>query len=248
MMNKVHIFGDSISSGIGSLMVNYTPKLEELLSNKYKIENHSLTGTTIEYCLEEVDKYLYDSNDWIIVFYGNVDAQLRPNTKGKFFARIPKRYKQGGMLIPRPLYSKNPKKRLLEHCDNFARKILHFFVVALDGYEQWVTIDDFTLSYNAVVNKLKQKTSNIILISTVYLDDNYFPNTNDEYKQFNAVIQNISRKFETYYVDLYDIIKEYIEESGSWDSFYLKDHFHPNKKGYEIIASLLAEYISGDKK
>ena len=58
MMNKVHIFGDSISSGIGSLMVNYTPKLEELLSNKYKIENHSLTGTTIEYCLEEVDKYL----------------------------------------------------------------------------------------------------------------------------------------------------------------------------------------------
>ena len=44
------------------------------------------------------------------------------------------------------------------------------------------------------------------------------------------------------------IIKEYIEESGSWDSFYLKDHFHPNKKGYEIIASLLAEYISGDKK
>lgn len=242
-MNKVHIFGDSISSGIGSLMVNYTSILAKLLPDIYEIENHSLTGTTVKYCIEEVDKYSYDDGDWVIVFYGNVDAQIRPNTKGRIFSYIPKRYKQGGMLIPRPLYSQNWKKRLLEYFDNFTRKILNFFVVTFDGYEQWVGIDDFTLTYNAIVNKLKQHTTNIVLVSTVYLDEKYFPNSNNEYEQFNEAIVDISRKYGTYYVDLYGVIKNHIEKTGEWESFYLKDHFHPNTKGYEIIAELFAEYI-----
>ena len=74
-MNRVHIFGDSISSGIGSLMINYTPMLKKLLPENYKIENHSLTGTTINYCLQEIDKYTYTDNDYMLM--NNTEVRIR---------------------------------------------------------------------------------------------------------------------------------------------------------------------------
>lgn len=90
----VYLLGDSITQGLGSKKVNFTGKLAGLLGEGYEIINLAYTGTTIDYALGLLDegKIALGGHSLCVVLYGNVDAQIRPNRKGKVFPHIPKRF------------------------------------------------------------------------------------------------------------------------------------------------------------
>jgi lysophospholipase L1-like esterase len=233
---KVVIYGDSISEGIGARKNNYCNQLKSLLLEKYpsvEVKNFAHTGTTIIY-LRELLENSCNTADAVIIAYGNVDAMLRPNTNHKpnYYKLLPKRYKQNGMLNPRPYYSKKWYKNFFQHCDSLFRCTLNKLLLKLQGKTTWVSEKEFYEVYKQCVQKIRKSVcSKVVLLSTVRVNEHFFPGTNERYEVFNKIIKNIAEEEECSYVDLYNnLIKE---------EYFYDDKFHPNVLGYEKIANLI---------
>ena len=143
----VYLLGDSITQGLGSKKVNFAGELAHLLGDAYEIVNLAYTGTTIDYALKLLDEGKIvprERESVCVILYGNVDAQIRPSHTGKLFPHLPKRFQGGGMLMPRPFYSHSWLKRAGQQIDNVARKLLVFLIKAVDGTEQWVSLESFS--------------------------------------------------------------------------------------------------------
>lgn len=142
-MKKIVLLGDSITQGLGSKRINFTEKLSSLLGRDYEVRNCALTGTTVDYPLSLLAENKMPDFDLVLILYGNVDAQIRPNREGAIFRHIPRRYQQNGMLMPRPFYSKSNKKKIFQIIDNWIRRIFSGLIRRIDGTEQWVPLPDF---------------------------------------------------------------------------------------------------------
>ena len=182
--------------------------------------------------------------------YGSVDAQIRANIwKNKYGLCnvIPRRYKHGGMLEPRPFYSKKWYRFFPDRIDNVVRHILKKYVLLTQGKTQWITDGKFLCSYEKLLRIFDDNNIDALLVSTVYLDDNYFLNSNIEYIKFNQIIFELSKKYGCPYIDVYSELKKKAEKEG-WESCYCYDRFHPNLNGYKLIADkisiALREYAS----
>lgn len=237
---KIAIFGDSISEGIGKRKINYCDILADKLKEKYgkvDITNFAHTGTTIQY----MRKLLLNNNidfDVVIIAYGNVDAMLRPdiNHKPNYYKYLPNRYKQNGMLNPRPYFSSKWYKSSIQHLDSWFRWNLNRLLLRLQGSTTWVAIEEFQSLYIEYIEKLIPRDVLIILVSTVQVKSKYFPGTNDEYAKFNNTILDISQSYHnSCYIDLFNNLCD--------EKFFYKDGFHPNKDGYIKIAELIFEKI-----
>ena len=236
---KIAIFGDSISEGIGKRKANYVKNLQNYLENDYNsvhIDNYAFTGTTIRYMKKLREKWIKGNYDIVIVAYGNVDAMLRPDTAHhpNYFSFLPSRYKENGMLNPRPYYSKRFIKSTIQHLDSWFRWHLNSLLLFLQGATTWVNLNDFSLIYEEVVKECTIN-SNMLLVSTVHVNDKYFPGTNLMYVKYNAVIEEIAKKYNQKYIDLYDT---HFDKTEMFD-----DGFHPNELGYQHIAKVLYEAI-----
>ena len=246
---KIVLLGDSITQGIGSKLINYTEKLENELKVHDiipEIFNLALTGTTIEYAFSQLEQIIDIKPDYVVIMYGSVDLQIRPNMENNRFGILsltPKRYKEiKGILNPRPFMSKNPRRYMLECLDNIYRKIWRKVVLITQGSMQYLTEEQFEENYKSLIYKLRYK---IICCSLVYVDSViYTEQTNLNYKRANDFLQETSKLNiqKMNFVDLYSKQKEIVEKNG-WDEIYYKDHFHPNSKGYDLIAHELAESI-----
>ena len=240
---KVLLLGDSITAGLGSKKINFTSLLKRKILNS-TIINFAKTGTTIDYVLEnykQIDEFDFD---YVILLYGSVDAQIRPNQNGKFYNLLPKRFKSnnGSMLSPRPFYSKNFFKHLFQIIENFFRKLFRNLVILIDGTEQWVKIDDFEKKYSDVCYYFKEKNKKVICCSCFYIDDKYFKGSTSEYLKYNECIKKIAKKNKIKYIDFYSKFKDDVEKNG-WKKSFNHDHFHPNENGYEYISTVLAKEI-----
>lgn len=244
MYLKILILGDSISEGLGSKKYNYSDFLKEKLYKKginIEVFNLAYSGTTIKY-VESIKKSIKEINpDVTILFYGNVDGMLRPNINHypNYFGMLPKRYQKNGMLNPRPFYSRVWYKKLIQMIDSFIRTTLNKTLLKFQGSYTWVSLDDFKIIYDNVVNFLLSINSKIICTSTVSIDEKYFPGTLESYKKFNDIIQSISEgKENVYFFDIFNELQVYkIEE------VFLLDHFHPSINGYKILANKYANLI-----
>lgn len=240
----VYLLGDSITQGLGSKKVNFTGELARLLGDGYEMVNLAYTGTTIDYALELLDENAITSGEGslCVVLYGNVDAQIRPSRTGKVFPRIPKRFQGGGMLMPRPFYSRAWSKRVGQYIDNVARRFFSALIKAVDGTEQWVSLDSFEERYGMLLDRLEEMGVGIVVCSCVYLDERLFPGTPEEYLAFNDVIHRNASRREIPYVDMWRMLKSEVETNG-WSHAYNKDHFHPNGIGYELMAEAIVSAI-----
>ncbi|EDS75180.1 SGNH/GDSL hydrolase family protein [Thomasclavelia spiroformis DSM 1552] len=241
---KIAIFGDSISEGIGSRKINYSNFLKEKIEDKglkCKIYNYAYTGTTIKYMETLESEWKSKYYDYVIIFYGNVDGMLRPNQlhKPNYFKYLPKRYKQNGMLNPRPYFSSNKYKRFIQKLDSNFRCFLNKLLLNLQGTTVLCDIDTFENIYKKYLEYFKEVDTNVITISTVYVDDKYFPGTNFKYLKYNSIIKNLSINFDNVkFIDMYKYSKFYLN-----DDFYYEDYFHPNENGYKKIAQLIFNNI-----
>lgn len=242
MQGKVVLLGDSITQGLGSKKINFTGELQNRLGDKFQVENMALTGTTIHYAEEILPKILESKPEYVVVVYGNVDAQIRPNRKGKIFKHIPKRFQGNGMLMPRPFYSHDLRKKTGQKIENIIRHILSNLIYAIDGTEQWVSVEEFSQCYQTVVHELQNENIKVIACSTVYIDENLFPGSLAQYEKINEKILDIASQYNTVCVDLFHLLEKQVEKDG-WGKRYCYDHFHPNGGGYKIIANILAEKI-----
>lgn len=208
--------------------------------------NLAKTGTTIKYVNEILDEIVTIKPDIIVIMYGSVDAQIRANlwkNKYKICDFIPKRYHGGGMLEPRAVYSKKWYRYFPDRIDNINRCFIKKIVLATQGRIQWITDKDFSRIYSDTILSLREITQRIVLVSTVYIDDRYFLNSSQEYEKFNTIIEKLASDNKFEFVDIYSEMRNTVNAEG-WDSIYLKDHFHPNKKGYQLIAKKISNALS----
>ena len=239
---KIAIFGDSISEGIGKRKYNYADLIPTYLDQKgieesVEIVNFAHTGTTIRYLYDLSNTINFDF-DYIVVAYGNVDGMLRPDLmhKPNYFRYLPNRYKQNGMLNPRPYYSSRFFKSLFQHIDSLFRWNLNRLLLFLQGTTTWISTSEFANKLDELIAMMKNSNANVILVSTVKVSDKFFPGTNSSYEKFNEIIQRCASKNNCKYVDLYhmlDLKKDFYE-----------DCFHPNIEGYKCIAELIVDNIN----
>ena len=85
---KIAVVGDSITQGIGSKKINYVEIMKTDLGRNFSIKNYGLTGTTIKYAYEIIEEINEYNPDIVVLSYGNVDAQIRPNIKKNRFKRL----------------------------------------------------------------------------------------------------------------------------------------------------------------
>lgn len=242
---KIAILGDSISQGIGKKKVNYIQSLQKKLGEKYEIHNFACTGTTIHYALEQLESIKILKPNIIIIMYGNVDAQIRPNINGKkhkISRIIPKRYKMNGMLDPRPFYSKKWYRKLPDRLDNIARYIIRKIVTKTEGVCQWVPIYEFNKKYKEFLDGINEDNIKIFLVSTIRLDESYYPGCIEQYKVYNESIKLLSKNKNCEYIDLFSYIDNLLIDN-EWNDIFYFDHYHPNENGYEFIAELLSNHI-----
>ena len=224
---EVILLGDSITQGLGSKKINFTEKLSDLLGDCFTVKNMALTGTTILYAKELLPKIIAEHPDYVVIVYGNVDAQIRPSQKGKIFPRIPKRFQHNGMLMPRPFYSHCWWKRAGQRIDNSLRYFFSRLIYAIDGSEQWVSLPEFVPAYRGVISELKKTGCQVIACST---DNNKFPGSLAEYDHFNHEILSLAKREKISHLDIYSPLKSNVLKLG-WDKIYCYDHFHPNMGG-----------------
>lgn len=241
-LSKVILLGDSITQGLGSKKINFTEELRMRLGESWEVVNLAETGTMIDYGLKQAESSEFNDASVCVVVYGNVDAQIRPNTHGRMFKRIPARYQEPGMLMPRPFYSKELGKRFGQLLDNGTRLLLSSMIKLVDGTEQWNPIGEFGSDYAALVDGLSVKGIRTVCCSCVYIDNRLFPKCKEQYIAFNTEIERIAHSRGAEYVDLFNLLARSVEEEG-WDAVYNKDHFHPNAGGYQIIANEISQSI-----
>lgn len=239
--STVFLLGDSITQGLGSKRINFVERLKELVAPLH-VESLALTGTTINYPLELLAKgEMPLEGGCYVILYGNVDAQIRPNREGRVFSAIPMRFRGGGMLMPRPFYSRNPIKSVVQHAENFARKMISSLIIAVDGTEQWVDADSFAKHYGELLDSLAP--SPCICCSTVHIDGMLFKGTPEQYGIFDDLIVEACSSRGAIHLDIGTPLRRAVEAAG-WDSVYNKDHFHPNAGGYELMARLIANKVA----
>lgn len=239
---KIAILGDSISEGIGRKKINYSKYIN--IKNKNNIIiNKSLTGTTIRYGIDIIKELVEQKIDYIVIFYGNVDALPRPKKDKLLYKLLPKRYKKLGMLDPRALYSSNKRKCFFQKIDSFTRYNIKKILIKMYGYEQFLDIEEFEKLYEQSVQICINNGIKLILISTVPMSEKYFPHANYEYCRYNKVIENIANKYDLEYVNIYEKFKEYDAKL-----IYLHDLYHPNELGYQIIANSINDSLKNMEK
>lgn len=245
---RVYLLGDSITQGLGSKKVNFEGELAKLLGDGCEIINLAYTGTTVDYALGLLDEGkvvpIEGQRTVCVVLYGNVDAQIRPNRTGRIFPHIPKRYKGGGMLMPRPFYSRAFRKNLGQHVDNAFRSFFSALIKAVDGTEQWVHIGPFSDMYVELVDRLQKLGTEVVCCSCVYIDERLFPGSMEQYELYNEEIAAVAASHDALSLSLYSALRGRVESDG-WDCVYNKDHFHPNGEGYLLMAEEIAKVLTG---
>ncbi|MDK0557896.1 GDSL-type esterase/lipase family protein [Clostridium perfringens] len=243
---RIAVIGDSISEGLGKKKYNYCNELKENIEKELKInckvKNFAFTGKTIFYANEIRKEIELFKPNIIISFFGSVDGMVRPNKKKPFWSLLPKRYTGNGMLDPRPFYSRNKIKSFCEHIDSFIRWHIKILLMKLCGTYSWVSIEEFEKEYRKFLDYFNGK-SNLILVSTVYVDEKYFPNTNDNYILYNECIEKLSHEYKQEFIDVYSLQKK-----KKWNDIYGDDHFHPNLDGYTWYAKVLSDKILNKKE
>lgn len=238
---RIVLLGDSITQGLGSKKVNFVSALKRRMEG-YNVVNLAYTGTTIYYPFRIIDETTIGSGDIVVILYGNVDAQIRPSRTGAVFPRIPARFRKSGMLMPWPFYSSVLGKRLLQLIDNRARRFLSWLIVKIDGTEQWIPLPDFSNKYEELLGELRCRGAYTVCCSCVYIDKRLFPRTPEEYERYNAEIKRLAGGFGAGYLDIYSLMKRLVADHG-FGYLYYRDHFHPNRCGYEHIAGWLERAI-----
>lgn len=246
MKEKVILLGDSITQGLGSKKINFTEELQNMLGEGYSVSNMALTGTTIHYAEEILPSILQQKPRYVVIVYGNVDAQIRPCRTGKVFKHIPKRFQKNGMLMPRPFYSHTLKKKIAQKVENTMRSFYSELICAVDGTEQWVDIQDFSETYRRVLDRLINEGIDVLACSTVAIDNKMFPGSLEQYERFDTEIQIIAEAKKIPYVDVFSPLKRAVCDGG-WKSVYCYDHFHPNEGGYKIMAEVIADNLIGER-
>lgn len=239
---KIAVIGDSISQGLGSKKYNYCENLKRNLKStlniEFNIKNFAFTGKTIFYA-NEIKEDIREFNPNIIIsFFGSVDGMIRPTKKKFIWNILPKRYRGNGMLDPRPFYSSNKKRAIIERIDSFVRWHIKLVLMNICGTSTWVTLEEFEYEYRKFLDSFKD-IENILLVSTVYIDEKYFPNSNLSYKKYNQCIKKLANEYKRDFIDVYSMQKKL-----GWEEIYGDDHFHPNKNGYVWYADVFSEVIT----
>lgn len=241
---RIVLLGDSITQGLGSKKINFLAELEKILPSEDCVYNMAMTGTVISYVEEIFSDIVNKHPDCAVILYGNVDAMLKPNRDGKIFRRLPRRFKRnnGAMLMPRPFYSHKLYKRIGQRGENLFRTVFRNLILAVDGTEQWMPLEQFKSCYESICVKLAAQNVTPVVCSTVYIDNRLFKGSDEQFRKYNTWLNEFANSCDYAYIDFYSVFKKLVGQNG-WDAYYNADHFHPNGNGYLVMARKIADTI-----
>ena len=242
---KVILLGDSITQGIGSKAVNYQAELELLLGDESMVLNWAVTGSTIDCAVAVCARLIEERPDFVVLLYGNVDAQIRPCRTGKLFRYLPGRFGavNGCMILPRPFYSHKWYLWLLQRLENALRSLFRHMFYHFDGTEQWVQPERYLQTLDAVCKRMHSAGIHPVICSTVYIDERLFPGRDVEYRKINALMLQYATENGYDFVYLYSALKQRVQQEG-WSVCYNEDHFHPNAAGYHVFATQIVKALN----
>jgi lysophospholipase L1-like esterase len=236
----IAFLGDSITAGIGKKTISFVDVIQRQYAT-VNFKNYAFSGTTIDY----IDKVLQDvlslSPSHVFICYGNVDVMIKPK-RAKIFYSLPQRYQinNGNRLGRRAFFSSSFKKRTLQRIEEVIKTCIRKTIVLFEGTEQWNSVMSFEEKLEKYCNLFSSNSIVPIIVSTVYIDDSFFPGSNEEYKNINQLTSNYAKMNGFIFVDIYSELLNCVQNKG-WDYCYSKDHFHPNNRGNRIIAKKLIE-------
>lgn len=109
------------------------------------------------------------------------------------------------------------------------------------GKPLYVTIANYREMFE-ITQEVSPDTE-ILVISVLPTTDVFFKDGQDQILYMNAALKNIIKEYD--YVTFVDCHSAFVEEDGYCNPAYVGDGLHPNKEGYEVIASILTPYLDG---
>jgi lysophospholipase L1-like esterase len=106
-----------------------------------------------------------------------------------------------------------------------------------------IPLADYKRNLEFMIHKLRAKEIKVILLAPNGLKGKYPEYQNDRLKQYVAVVNELSKKYQTGLVNNFDLFSSYkVDGIPSADDLLL-DGVHPNEKGHALIADKICKEI-----
>ena len=222
-------FGDSIAAGLGARGRAFPRVLAERLGAE--LDDRSLSATKVSRSLElaVADPPVADV---ALVMHGVSEAL--PRVPEHLLARLPRRWRGAGRLDPRPYFSSDPRKRMIQRADSWARTRTKVSLMRLAGTERWMTLPEYRRDLGLLLEAL-DGCGQVVVLGPTPIDDRGFPGASRALAEYAAVTRAVAADAGATFIALDAVLDR-------WDDL-LADHFHPTASGHAKIAERVLEAV-----
>lgn len=229
------VLGDSIALGLGvkgnpfASILAY--KLEKYTGNPVQVHNLAKNGGQITESIQRLTDQILKNTDYLIVAHGVTEAILRP--KPNAMKWMPIRWRTPGWMDPRPYYSSQIWKRILQHTESSVRWRVKNLLMRMWGSAPWMEVEDFKKEIEDLTFRaLESGTKHVIFMGGSWIDERFFPGSQSSLDRYATAVNEF---VET--CDATDRVHFCNPRSAllKWAD-YFPDHFHPSHSGHEKIA------------
>ncbi len=169
--------------------------------------------------------------DCVIIALGNVDCKGVFKSKNFFSKIVPSRYR-AEKLDPRPYYSKSLGSRFIQLAENSVRQIFRRYLYITGNLSAKISQESTIINLKRIMSK--HESTKIILVSTSCINDILFPGSHSRFEAFNSHLMMLSKQENISYFDM---------RPGLGKKFLMKDEFHLNFDGHQLVRGKFEEFF-----
>jgi lysophospholipase L1-like esterase len=114
-----------------------------------------------------------------------------------------------------------------------------FIMVGINDLNNGTSVNDVYLSYELIIEKLKQANITPYIQSTIYAGEKLSSDLNTSISSLNSKLEKLSKKENLIYIDL----NKGLSSDGLLNKKFTKDDVHLNGERYLIWRNLISPYI-----
>lgn len=230
---KIVAIGDSVAEGLGARGRPYPV----LVAEHFDAELLNLARTGSQ--LVDVEQYvpLVSDADVVVLQVGGASGMFRPVERA--IRLFPARWRLPGALDPRPYFSTNKWKRLVQRVESGLRWRTKVLLMKFVETERWTPPEEYREQLDRYLTKVGETGSpKVIIVGIAGIDDRFFPGSEASRVEYDDIGRDVGFKHGATFVSLNNRLSE-------WDDF-LADHAHPNVQGHSKISQLVISAIESE--